>query len=90
MKLIFHSSIPRRKIKYDNRQPQWMTNIMKINLKKRSKLTKIYFKNAKTESDLDNWIKKQKTYLRGKWKTEWLPHCPKNVLDDTESFLKQH
>ena len=54
LKNIFRNFIPNRTIKCDYRQPQWMTKLIRDKLKKRSKLTKIYFKNGKTEKDLDN------------------------------------
>ena len=54
LKNIFRNFIPSRTIKCDYQQPQWMTKVIKDKLKKRSKLTKIYFKNGKTDNDLDN------------------------------------
>ena len=51
LKNIFRNFIPSRTIKCNYQQPQWMTNIIKDKLKKRSKLTKIYFKNGTTEND---------------------------------------
>ena len=37
---IFRNYIPNKKIKYDYRQPPWMTDDIKKYLKERSKLTK--------------------------------------------------
>ena len=54
LKIIFLNFLPVRTIKCDYRQPRWMTKTIKDKLKKGSKLTKIYFKNYKTENDQDN------------------------------------
>ena len=55
---IFRNYILNKKIKYDYRQPPWMTNKTKILLKERSKLTKYFYRNGHRESDRDKVLEK--------------------------------
>ena len=48
---IFWNYILSKKIKCDYRQPPWMTDNIQKSLKQRSKLTKIFYKNGKRNSD---------------------------------------
>ena len=54
----FRNYIPNKKIKCDYRQPPWMTNSTKRYLKKRSKLTKCYYKNSHKKSDYERLLEK--------------------------------
>ena len=53
LKDIFHNFIPIRTTKCNYRDPPWMTDVMKSNLKEQSYLTKTYYKYGKSNSDLE-------------------------------------
>ena len=48
---IFQNYIPNKKIKCDHCQAPWINDNIRSSLKKRSKLTKIYYKNGLRKSD---------------------------------------
>ena len=48
---IFRKFIPNKKIKRDYRQSPWMTDDIKKFMKRRSKFTKIFYKNGRRNSD---------------------------------------
>ena len=48
---IFRNYIPNKKIKCDYREAPWINNNIKISLKQRSKLTKIFYKNGLRKSN---------------------------------------
>ena len=62
---IFRNYTPNKKIKFDYRQPPWMTNKTKNLLKERSKLTKYFYRNGQWESDRDNVLEKSAECTRG-------------------------
>ena len=44
---VFHNFIPNKKIKFNYKDPPWMTEIVKSKLRERSNLVKRYYKNGK-------------------------------------------
>ena len=44
---VFHNFIPNKKIKFNYKDPSWMTEIVKSKLRERSNLVKRYYKNGK-------------------------------------------
>ena len=58
LKNIFHNLIPNRIIKRSYRDPPWMTDVIKSQLKERSYLTKTYYKYGKRKSDFEKLIVK--------------------------------
>ena len=49
---VFHNFIPNKKIKFNYKDPPWMTEIVKSKLRERSNLVKRYYKNGKKNTDL--------------------------------------
>ena len=58
LKNIFYNLIPNRIIKRNYRDPPWMTDVIKSQLKERSYLTKTYYKHGKRKSDFEKLIVK--------------------------------
>ena len=44
---VFHNFIPNKKVKFNYKNPLWMTEIVKSKLRERSNLVKRYYKNGK-------------------------------------------
>ena len=58
LKNIFHNFIPNRIIKYNYRDPPWMTDVIKSKLKERSYLIKTFYKYGKRNYDFEKLIVK--------------------------------
>ena len=55
---VFHNFIPNKKIKFNYKDPPWMTEIVKSKLRERSNLVKRYYKNGKKNTDLEKALTK--------------------------------
>ena len=71
---IFQNYIPNKKIKCDYCQPLWINDNIRSSLKKRSKLTKIYYKNSLWKSDHIKVLVKSK-------------ECTKKILEAKKNYI---
>ena len=55
---VYHNFIPNKKIKFNYKDPPWMTEIVKDQLRERSNLVKRYYKNSKKNTDLHKALTK--------------------------------
>ena len=55
---VFHNFIPNKKIKFNYKDPPWMTETVKSKLRERSNLVKRYYKNGKKNTDLEKALTK--------------------------------
>ena len=55
---VFHNFIPNKKIKFNYKDPPWVTEIVKSKLRERSNLVKQYYKNGKKNTDLEKILTK--------------------------------
>ena len=56
LKNIFHNFIPNRILKCNYRDPPWMTDVIKSQLKERPCLTKTYYKYGERKTDFKKLI----------------------------------
>ena len=49
---VFHNFIPNKKIKFNYKDPPWMTEIAKCKLREGSNLVKRYYKNGKKKKKM--------------------------------------
>ena len=71
---IFRNYIPNKKIKYDYRQPPWITDKIKTLLKERCKLTKIFYKNGQKTTDRDKVLLKS-------------AECTQEILEAKKTYI---
>ena len=55
---VFHNFIPNKQIKFNCKDPPWMTETVKSKLRERSNLVKRYYKNGNKNTDLEKALTK--------------------------------
>ena len=71
---IFRNYTPNKKIKFDYRQPPWMTDNIKRSLKERCKLINFFYKNGQKKTDHDKVLEK-------------CAECTREILEAKKNYI---